>query len=307
VVRRIDVNHIAQEIDMDEMLERIDINALLDRVDFDRHLQRVNVDDIIRRSNLEEIVARSTSGVFTHVLDAARTQIMLLDESIHRVARCSPCRNETKMLPPTPLAGVPSEHDTPYPQKTTIRAVANQGRCAGILSRCLARLIDWLVISLIFAIALLIIDSLGQVLIGDDNWQLPQEHWAIDIAAYLVWSICYHAISLAMVGQTVGKAILGILVVQTNGSPVPLGKATLRSALFYISAVSIIGVLMGLFRRDRRQLHGIGSCTCVIYDWDGSIGRRIRKKAWDGSERFSLPLLIEPTTTTTAAATMKAR
>jgi uncharacterized RDD family membrane protein YckC len=66
-------------------------------------------------------------------------------------------------------------------------------------------------------------------------------------------------------GQTPGKKLARIAVVDANTlKPAPYWKLILRFIAYLVSAISLVGFFMGLFRKDNRALHDLISGTCVI-------------------------------------------
>ena len=64
------------------------------------------------------------------------------------------------------------------------------------------------------------------------------------------------------------------MVVTPEGAALTGRKAMLRTILFPLSFLIFgIGFLIGLFRRDRRELHDLGAGTAVIYAWDATTAR----------------------------------
>lgn len=82
------------------------------------------------------------------------------------------------------------------------------------------------------------------------------------------WGVFYNAIALAAVGRTPGKAIMGLLVVRSNGRPLHATQALLRAMVTSLVIVVALASPLGWIRRDRRQLHDLLACTTVIYAWD---------------------------------------
>ncbi len=66
-------------------------------------------------------------------------------------------------------------------------------------------------------------------------------------------------------GQTPGYKAYDLKVIDDETKEKPaLLRAILRYVLFLISAASIVGVLVGYFRKDRRMFHDLFSKTTVI-------------------------------------------
>jgi uncharacterized RDD family membrane protein YckC len=261
---RIDPNVLLARVDLDAVLDRVDPNPLLERVDPDALLERVDVNALVERTELGAIIARSTTGVFTQLLDVARTQIVLGDQ----IAQGIPARvlrGAARELPPVP--GVPEVHVAPAPMSPGERAVAVQGRAAGSVSRFLAFLVDQFAIAVLFTVVSLLVRTALEVVTGS-TLDIDEARLAL-VIAYAVWAFAYTAGSLTASGRTIGKAMLGLLVVQADGARLNGRHASLRTIAFPLSFLVFgLGFLLGLVRRDRRQLHDLIAGTAVVYAWD---------------------------------------
>ena len=67
-------------------------------------------------------------------------------------------------------------------------------------------------------------------------------------------------------GQTPGKKMLHIQVVDDNSlEKASLSQLTIRFFTYFLSAISVIGFFVPLFRKDKKALHDILARTVVIY------------------------------------------
>jgi uncharacterized RDD family membrane protein YckC len=75
-------------------------------------------------------------------------------------------------------------------------------------------------------------------------------------------------VSLSLAGRTPGKAIVGLRVVNRDGSPLAPRRAVLRVLAFPLSFVVLgLGFVGILFGAERRGLHDVIAGTAVVYDW----------------------------------------
>jgi uncharacterized RDD family membrane protein YckC len=276
---RIDPDRFLDRVDPDRLLDRVDPDKFLDRVDPDRLLDRVDVNELVARTELGEIIARSTTGVFAQLLDVARTQIIITDQ----VAQGVPARvlrGAARELPPRP--GDVEDHVDATGLSPTERAVRIQGRFSGSVSRFLAFLVDQFIIGMLFTAGAVLVQSAIRVIFQSS---LDIEGGGLlVVAAFALWSFVYTAGSLAATGRTIGKAILGLAVVRTDGTALDGRHAALRTLMFPLSFLLFgIGFLIGLGRRDRRELHDLIADTGVIYAWDAHTAR-LRAEAEVGPE-----------------------
>jgi len=84
-------------------------------------------------------------------------------------------------------------------------------------------------------------------------------------AGTLVLFAVYHLLSHGMSGATLGKRLLGLRVVGSDGARPGLGQATIRALLAVISLLLLgLGVLLALFTRSGRSLHDLLARTWVV-------------------------------------------
>ncbi len=265
---RVDVNRLLDRVDPERLVARIDPNHLVDRVDLDRMMARVDVNALVKRTELGEVIARSTTGVFGQVVDLGRTAIMSVDLIVHgalgRVARRDPWLQRRPDAPEilTPIRGLPAGE----------RAVALQGHHAGAVSRFLAFLLDTTVAATLFTLLL----SLGVLALDrvvGVTWA-AEDNRPLLAAMVLLWQLVYFAGATALTGRTVGKAALGVRVVDPDGAPVGAWHALARTVAFPLGFLLFgIGFLLGLVRRDRRMLHDLIGRTAVVYSWDADLAQ----------------------------------
>ena len=163
-----------------------------------------------------------------------------------------------------------------------VRAVALQGHWAGSVSRFLASVVDYFVIGVLFSAGLLLASTAAEVILGSSI--SLDEHRGLSLLTYGLWAFIYVAGSLAATGRTLGKAVLGLLVLRADGGSLPPRRAALRTICFPISFLLFgIGFLVGLIRRDRRELHDLLAGTAVIYAWDAQTAQ-LRAEIADTTE-----------------------
>lgn len=264
VLGRVDIDAFVDRINIGKVVERVDVNGLVERVDVDAVLERVDVNRLIERTELKAIIARSTTGVFSSLIDVARTQIITIDQAAQGLG-------EFVLRHPRGLApGTPND-PTDQPDLRSItrreRAVALQGRFAGSVSRFLAFLADLFVIGLLFNLGSLLVSSAIEVVFGTSFE--AADHPFLVTALYLGWAFLYFAGSWATTGRTFGMALLGVMVVRADGADLGFARAAARTVCFPLSFLFFgAGLVLGLFRRDRRELHDLLAGTSVVYAWD---------------------------------------
>jgi len=90
----------------------------------------------------------------------------------------------------------------------------------------------------------------------------------------LIFTAAYTTVLHAIAGQTIGKSLVGIRVVGTDGAPLTPGTALLRYLAYYVSAIPLgFGFLVAALRRDKRALHDLIAGSRV----ERLVSRRTRR------------------------------
>ena len=99
---------------------------------------------------------------------------------------------------------------------------------------------------------------------------------SIPFLTFCIWVI-YYVGSWVLMGQTIGKQLLGLKVVSIDGSPVSIKRGIIRYFGYWVSAIPLFaGYWWVLLDDERRGWHDRLSHTCVIYVWDARTGTRLR-------------------------------
>jgi uncharacterized RDD family membrane protein YckC len=132
---------------------------------------------------------------------------------------------------------------------------------AGALSRILAALID---VALLFALdGLVLYFTLRLVGLGTD--QVGELPLLPLIAFILLLNVGYFIAFTTVGGQSIGKMAFGIKVISEEESAVPIGRATLRTLAYFVSALPLgAGFLPGVISADRLALHDRLAHTRVV-------------------------------------------
>jgi uncharacterized RDD family membrane protein YckC len=134
----------------------------------------------------------------------------------------------------------------------------------GFGRRLFAALIDMLlVVFLVFMVMTAI--GFGALFLAAFNPDDPTWVDSLIILSGLIVSIVYYVGSWAKSGQTLGKAVTGMKVVRTDGSPISWGQALLRYMGYIVSAaVFSLGFLWLAFDPKRQGWHDKIARTVVI-------------------------------------------
>lgn len=160
-----------------------------------------------------------------------------------------------------PLDEASANVSTPHvPRRRSIPAW-ELGRPAGFWIRAAARMIEGITLiaaGVVLAVLLLQQNYFDSYLTGESGWT------SVDTLAVLL-EVAYMTILVGAFAGTVGKLLLGMRVVRTNGSRVGYPLAFARYIAQYLSLLLLgIGYLIVAFRQDKRGLHDLICDTVVI-------------------------------------------
>ncbi len=254
VLRGIDLNALLEQIDPDALLRRVDVNALIARIDVDELVDRLDVNAVVDRIRLGSVVTRSTGGLLTSLLDLIRRQVVGLDVVVMRLLDRFRRGDSPQPGPPQLVS-----------EAATLQLGGVSGRYAGPASRLAAFAVDTGVVFGSFALGSAIVSYIVELLSGYHVVRNNGLWWTI---ALFAWWFVYLWAGLALTGRTVGKAIMGLRIVSSDGSTITQRQALVRVFVFPVSFLLFgLGLLMALVRRDRRALHDLAARTCEVYDW----------------------------------------
>ncbi len=95
-----------------------------------------------------------------------------------------------------------------------------------------------------------------------------REEFRAHMAKGWLYIVVFHYISVMLLwifkAQTPGMKAYGIKIVSKNLKKISFLQATIRYFLMPISILSIVGVLIAFFRKDRQTLHDLLSFTLLI-------------------------------------------
>ncbi|MEA3438837.1 MAG: RDD family protein [Chloroflexota bacterium] len=139
------------------------------------------------------------------------------------------------------------------------------GNYAGFVTRLIAWIIDRLfIIAVTFVIGWIANFVLNAFPFENDTYRLV----IITIAMIFdILFVLFYYIGLWMIsGQTLGKSIMGLRVVRTNGERLKFRHAVIRYFGYFLSALLLfLGYLMVLVDNRRQALHDKLAGTIVVY------------------------------------------
>lgn len=144
---------------------------------------------------------------------------------------------------------------------------------AGFASRAIAFMLDLLIVAIVLELAELFLQLLGTFFpihrffahfTGiEPGGQYRSE---VALAVAIVVLVAYNAFWWTMIGETPGKAVLGLRVVRTNGQRLTVWRSIVRAFAYGLSGLPLFLGFLWILVDDRRQgWHDKIADTCVIY------------------------------------------
>ncbi len=107
-----------------------------------------------------------------------------------------------------------------------------------------------------------ILDSIGLSLVG---WIVVAWFGAYGDFVAAIIGVAYYIGFWTAAGQTPGKSIMKVEIVKANGTPIGIGRATLRFIGYFVSTITLcIGFLMIVWDSKKQGLHDKIAGTVVI-------------------------------------------
>ena len=142
---------------------------------------------------------------------------------------------------------------------TDLRPAALWRLAAAALADALLGVVAWIIASMWLVIAVLTV------------WRQPLElvdDLVLALGVLLlgvVLHVAYHTVMVGGCGQTLGKMLMGVAVVRSDGAPAGYGRALLRCLGGGLCALTLgLGRLPMLFTRERRALSDFVAGTRVV-------------------------------------------
>ncbi|HMG62309.1 MAG TPA: RDD family protein [Streptosporangiaceae bacterium] len=151
--------------------------------------------------------------------------------------------------------------------------VSLQGRYAGSASRFLAYVIDLVISTAAFTLAVAGVSFVIETITRHSiTWTTGSG--AVTTAVFVAWEFFYFGYSWAASGKTVGMAVLGIRVVQADGTGADAWRGVVRALVFPFSFLFLgLGLLGILVQSQHQALHDLIAGTAVVYAWDARAAR----------------------------------
>jgi uncharacterized RDD family membrane protein YckC len=173
--------------------------------------------------------------------------------------------------------------------------VSAQGQYAGSASRFAAYLIDLVASTVIYWLALQLISFVVEIVTGSPvSWHRDNIVVAI---TYVAWQFIYFGFQWAADGSTWGMALLGVVVVQADGTRLHAWQGWVRSLTFPLGFLTLgLGFLGILVQREHRALYDLIAGSAVVYAWDARAARLryLARQTEPVVARAAAPTLAKP-------------
>ena len=140
---------------------------------------------------------------------------------------------------------------------------ASQGRSAGLVSRAAADVVDVVVTVAVVLVAYLGLSAFRFVL-RPRVFRWPEAGTFRLSAFAVVLFVLYLTAGWSITGRTVGKQVMGLRAVRTDGARIGVGRALMRAILCTFFPVGLVWCAVD---RKRRAAHDLIVGTAVQYDW----------------------------------------
>jgi uncharacterized RDD family membrane protein YckC len=138
-----------------------------------------------------------------------------------------------------------------------------QGLRAGFVSRAVASGIDVLLVLFIYVVGVILVSIAWDLFFSKSISVAAPPHWVNELVAW-IFLVVYLTAGWWSTGRTLGKQMLGLRVVRSDGSSLRFWRALFRAIL---CASFFPVLLLALVNRRNRGLEDVAFGTVVTYDW----------------------------------------
>jgi uncharacterized RDD family membrane protein YckC len=147
------------------------------------------------------------------------------------------------------------------------------GHYAGPITRALAYLADVAIAVVVFEVSVAVGVYLVDLVTHADV-QVDEVPTWVSVLVFGTWLWVYFGGSWAASGKTAGMSLLGVRVVNDDGSPLDRWRGIMRAPALLLSlmtfGIGLIGIVIG---RRHRGLQDVLAGSVVVYDWDARVAR----------------------------------
>jgi uncharacterized RDD family membrane protein YckC len=138
-----------------------------------------------------------------------------------------------------------------------------QGLRAGFVSRAVASGTDVVLVLCIYVVAVILVSIAWDLFFSSSISVAAPPHWVNELLVWILL-VVYLTGGWWSTGRTLGKQMLGLRVVRSDGRSLRFWRALFRAVL---CASFFPALLLALVNRRNRGLEDIAFRTVVIYDW----------------------------------------
>ena len=145
------------------------------------------------------------------------------------------------------------------------------GQYAGFVTRLIAWMTDQFIIGTVVAVSIaavsFVIQSLPTVARLGHEDTLLSIGVVIGVLITISVPVVYFIGSWMLAGQTIGKWLMGVRIVRTDGGRLRFSNCVVRLIGYLISAIMLLGFLWILVDNRRQGFHDKLARTFVVYAW----------------------------------------
>jgi len=134
---------------------------------------------------------------------------------------------------------------------------------AGFISRAVASGIDVVLVLCSYVVGVILVSIAWDLFFSTSISVTAPPHWLNELLVWILL-VLYLTGGWWSSGRTLGKQMLGLRVVRSNGSPLRFGRALSRALL---CASFFPALLLALVNRRNRGFEDVAFGTVVTYDW----------------------------------------
>jgi uncharacterized RDD family membrane protein YckC len=138
-----------------------------------------------------------------------------------------------------------------------------QGLRAGFISRAVASGTDVVLVLGLYVVGVILVSIAWDLFFSKSISVVDPPHWLNDLLLWILL-VVYLTAGWWTTGRTLGKQMLGLRVVRSDGSPLRFWRALCRALL---CASFFPALLLALVNRRNRGLEDVAFATVVTYDW----------------------------------------
>ena len=162
-----------------------------------------------------------------------------------------------------------TKESTPAAPEAQRPAATDPGRRYGDYAGFFTRLVAFLIDAFVIVIAVGVVVFIGRFMGAFRRVSGPTLR-VVQSVTFLVAAgiyIGYYLLLWTLAGVTIGKRIMGLIIVGTDGGHVTFGMALRRYMGYYLSAFLLLGYFWVILDPRRQAWHDKLGSTLVLYDW----------------------------------------